>query len=636
MGLLDSNPLNVREVTKIPSILERLVDNEELKLYQYKVADNGNKVLGATLRDVAAFFTNTSVFISTNGIDGELTEVVLNTTNFPGLMGNSTIKEVMLIPYTRKTSSGGSTTYSGNSWRLCVFTSNGQIYHNFPSRAVGYDGASQTGDITKFDESVVWDLPNRKTPVKTNTGDDATLIGSGVYKYIPCYTDDAYAFHPSISTDNGYSNGGFGAVREYTDFFSKQTVKCPRFFFPMRGDQYINPFRWMGGIVVNDQMAFVGTYQTAVSGNQGRRCVFATSDGGREWFVRYEFGAKSSTKRKVGNDDWTIEASDLFSGEIISWGIKSVSSGVFNVIKRWSYIPSTDNKNPEHKFVYEEPIAVASITSDASSIVVETTSAHGLYNGDTVLFTKQDSTANEWDWIVSAGYTQDSAGDGNIWKAQVVDSTHFKLRMEIHNPDNQLACGHIHTLNLCKDGVVIGCGEEYPNGWILYISIRYSDEFSNMFAGNNYPVYRLTNTNKSIQRILGMEVFHDGSWICGMDTSELDAASTTLPNGDVMKRNSTGIFKGSINEIDDFAECDCVFETRDPAYFFKKVLNNLVFIGQRGTFAISKDKGLSWKEYKLPTNLVGACQLIGIDSSNNAYIKYISMHDTLVIGLGDM
>jgi hypothetical protein len=133
-----------------------------------------------------------------------------------------------------------------------------------------------------------------------------------------------------------------------------------------------------------------------------------------------------------------------------------------------------------------------------------------------------------------------------------------------------------------------------------------------------------------------MEVFHDGSWICGMDTSELDAASTTLPNGDVMKRNSTGIFKGSINEIDNFAECDCVFETREPAFFFKKVLNNLVFVGQRGTFAISKDKGLSWKEYILPRNLSGACQLIGIDSSNNAYIKYISMHDTLVIGFGNM
>ena len=124
--------------------------------------------------------------------------------------------------------------------------------------------------------------------------------------------------------------------------------------------------------------------------------------------------------------------------------------------------------------------------------------------------------------------------------------------------------------------------------------------------------------------------------LCGMDTSELDAASTTLPNGDIMKRNSTGIFKGSINEIDDFAECECVFETRDPAYFFKKVLNNLIFVGQRGTFAISKDKGLSWKEYKLPANLVGVCQLIGIDSNNNAYIKYIGVDDTLVIGLGNM
>lgn len=633
MGILDSNPLNVRVVEdSIPSLLNKITDTSDLRLYQYKRSENDRKVLGAVLRDISVFFKSNAVFISTNGVDGETTEVELNSTNFPNLIENSTIKEVMLLPFTRRTSSTGTLTYRGKEWRLCVFTSNGQIYHNFPARANGYDGAEQEGDEYRFDESVIWDLPNRITPVKTNTGDDATLIATGKYRYIPCYQESFYEFHPALNQNNGYGNTeGFGAVREFTDYFSNETQRCARFFFPERENEEMNPFVWLSGNVVNDQLAMIGTYQSA-SGS-GRRCVFASSDGGREWFVRYEFGAKGSTKRMVNDALSTAGPSNAFSTDVTAWGTNSVGSGVYNVIKRFQYIPSTDNKNPDHKFIYEEPIAVAGIESTSSAITVETASAHGLTNGDVVLFTKQDSTFNSWDWIISIGYTQDEAGDGNIWKAQVVDSTHFILRMEIHNPNNELYCGHIHTLNFCKDGVIIGSGEEYPSGWVLYMLIRHSDSFSNMFAGNLYPVYRLTNTEKSVQRILGMELYHDGSWICGMDTSNLDAASITLPNGAIMKRNSTGIYTGSINDIDDFANCTCVFETRDPAYFFKNIFGNLIFVGQRGSFAISKDKGETWKEYKLPNNLWSVCQLIGISTDNIAYIKYMGISDTLAIPL---
>ena len=143
----------------------------------------------------------------------------------------------------------------------------------------------------------------------------------------------------------------------------------------------------------------------------------------------------------------------------------------FNVVKRSQYVPNELDKEIEKTkmFKYAPPVSVQSITANANDIVVVTSSDHELHDGDSILFEKQDVVVNEWDWIVNTGHTGLSAGDGVLFKAKVIDTTSFRLMECVYNPHNNLRIRHIHSINRCKDGYTIGCGETYPHGGGYYI-----------------------------------------------------------------------------------------------------------------------------------------------------------------------
>ena len=187
-------------------------------------------------------------------------------------------------------------------------------------------------------------------------------------------------------------------------------------------------------------------------------------------------------------------------------------SGLFNVIKRSQYIPNSANKEVEKtkKFKYFPSVAVQSITANANDIIVVTSSAHGLNGGDVILFEKQNGTSNEWDWIINTGHTPLLAGDGVIFKAQVIDTTSFRLMECVYNPNNNLNVRHIHSINRCKDGYTIGTGETYPQGgWILYLSVRESDSYARLYPWDDLQFIRLNSTSLSIQRPLGVIIKQD-------------------------------------------------------------------------------------------------------------------------------
>lgn len=319
------------------------------------------------------------LFISLNGMDGDVSEVIFNSTNFPNLISGSVIERVIILPFTRNNTSGAT---SALNWRINVISNKGQIYHNFPARATTSDGTAQANDYLLFDESVIWDLSERWHPTKTTEGDDATLIATGKYKYFPALPDDSYVLHPPISTDNGYSNGGFPATITKTKT-GGGSVTFGRFWQPVRNTQQDVSFTFMGGYEPGEKLALIGTYVGNTTTGT-RICTFATEDGGRQWYCIYEFGTNGQI---IDTTDAQLKAPTTNYGSVLAFTADAVSSGVYQIKKRSQYAPSADDKEVEKTkmFKFGTAVAVSSITGGAE-ITVVTGAAHGLVNGDIIVF----------------------------------------------------------------------------------------------------------------------------------------------------------------------------------------------------------------------------------------------------------
>lgn len=597
-----SNDLTVKTVTPFSSTdLVKLFENERSFVYK----NTNSRKLVAVLRNYVVWADNSSIALSLSGFDGTKEIIQLNTTNFPGLITGSNIERVILLPWTRNATNA----FAGYEWRMNVITDRGQVYHNFPSRSTTSDGTAQSNDYKLFDESCVWELPERWTPVKTNTGADATLIASGKYRYFPTLPDEAYEMHPPVNTDNGYGNGGFPSVIEKTKQ-NGTTVKFSRFYFTdrSRGLQS-NPLGFMGGFEPHPKLSLIGTYKSnSTSTGSTRMCVFITNDGGRNWFARYEFGAKGELL--YSDETKALSADSVFlPRNMVAIGMSaSATSGLFNLVKRSQYTPNAANKEPEKtkKFKYGTPIAVQSITANAQDIVVTTSIPHGLSDGDIILFEKQSgASSNDWDWIVNAGHTALSAGDGVVFKAQVIDATSLRLMECVYNPHNNLTVRHIHSINRCKDGYTIGTGEMYPEGWILFLSVRESDAYMRLYPWDDLQFTRLNSTITSIQRPLGVIIKHDAdnTVYIGVDNEKTELGDVTMPTGrtDTFKRSSNGVWKGKLTDVDSQSAFECVFQSDEVCYFFKEVRGTMIYIGQQGHVGISSDGGNTWSECHLNT-----------------------------------
>ena len=597
-----TDTINIEEKGRYSnSDLINLFENE--KIFVYK--NINSRKLVATLRNIAIWSDASSIALSLNGFDGSQEVVQFNSTNFPGLISNSEIERVILLPWSRNATNS----FGGYDWRINVITNKGQVYHNFPSRSTTSDGTAQANDYKLFDESCVWELPERWTPVKTKIGADADLISTGKYRYFPALPDEAYEMHPAINYDNGYGNAGFPAVLEKTKQ-DGSTVKFGRFYFTDRSRGYQgNPLGFMGGFEPHPKLSIIGTYKSnSESTGSTRICVFMTNDGGRNWFARYEFGATGSL---IFSDDSYAAGADnaYMKRNLIAIGMQNhAGTGLFNVVKRSQYIPSASNKEVEKtkKFKYFPPIEIQSITANPTDIIVVTSIAHEINDGDFILFEKQSGApSNEWDWIVNTGHTALSAGDGVLFKVKVIDTTTFRLTESVYNPHNNLSVRHIHSINRCKDGYTIGTGERYPQGWILYLSVIQSDAFMRLYPWDDLQIVRLNSTSTSIQRPLGVVIKQDGdnTVYIGVDNETTELGNVAMPAGrtDTFKRSSNGVWKGKLIDVDSQAAFECVFQSDEVCYFFKEVRGTMIYIGQQGHVGISNDGGKTWSECHLNT-----------------------------------
>lgn len=504
--------------------------------------------------------------------------VTFNSKNFPDLINGSRLAYCRILPYYRSITPRQSV----KSWRLMVVTDKGQIYHNYPSRAVDCDGNSFATDIIKFEESAVWDLPGRRYPSPISEC-------SNYERYYPGLPDEAYKYYPSVNKKSHYGNCGFKAT------YDSELGTLSRFYIPRREPQG-NPFYYMSGFEADRKMAVLATYRGNVTVGV-RTCVFMSSDGGRQWFCKYEFGDLGEYAFKQGHTEWGKNF-----GNAITYK-DGLCTNVY-LSKRNCHIPNAENKEPAENFDWECPVDFNAETKDGV-LILRSDSPHKYQTGNIVAVT---GASSELSWMCNAEVNENSAGNGLLFKVDVIDANTVRLYEYVASPDNPISCRHIHHVSRVRDGWIVGTGEIYPNSWLLYIQMKEADTFSVKSADAKFDVYRLNSSEKSVQRTLGVlwQDDEDNTFMYASDQDVLENKKMLLPIKErsiSFSRNATGIYAGKLENIDDYDKFLPIYETREPAYVFKKIRNVIVFLGQGGEIALSFDEGKSWSSAHIDTSL---------------------------------
>lgn len=503
-------------------------------------------------------------------------KIKFNYKNFPNLIPGSKIMNCLILPYMREVEKG----IWYKRWRLIIFTDKCQIYHNFPSRGEENDSYELFGDIKRFEESVVWDIPKRKYPSKNKNCHE-------VESYFPFLPEDCYLYYPRINEKSKYGNFGFD---KFTRIRLKngELKKVSRFYFPNRVLK-ANPFAYMGGIDLDYKMSLIGTYQS--NKNIGvRTCIFATSDGGRSWFNKFEFSDEGTYTFKQGRDDWGCNFGNPINGENYEDYYNEV------IIKRRDLIHDENGDTQ----TFTEMAKIEKIFAE-KIVKIRTKTKHGLMTGNIVVMTNKNKNNCEGIELLF-----DTGDNTKLYKVKVIDDRNFLLYENVSNPFVSIACRHIHHINRIRDGWLVGTGEVYPNGWLIYLQMREADTYTNITAADEISWIKLNNSSTSIQRTMGADLI-DGEnpkIIFASDHDLLPRPRYKLKNLQNIDRNSTGIYLGYLEDINNFNQFYPIYEAKEPAYYFKKMENRYVFSGQRGEIAISDDSYKVWESCHIDNPLI--------------------------------
>lgn len=504
-------------------------------------------------------------------------KIPFNKKHFPDLIDNSKILNCMVIPFLRETEKDR----LYKRWRAVVITDKCQIYHNFPKRDNAYEGFEEFGDIEKFEESVIWDIPGRKYPSDRSDC-------SGYEIYIPGLPKECYEYHPKVNQKSKCGNNGFD-----DHYIINDDEVIGRFYFPNRIAS-ANPFFVMGGYEPDYKMTVVGTYRSNKEIGC-RTCLFATSDGGRQWFAKYEFADEGVYDFKQGNDRWGYN----FGNSINTKGILP------DYTERCVVQSKFLNHDGSALFNYGPEVMVKKIRSN-ERVIIETELPHGFLTGNIVVLKKQSEELSEWDWIFNDSYSKKSSGNGKQFKIEIIDNKRFYLNECVSNPYTNIACRHIHHINRLRDGWLMGTGEIYPNGWLMYIHMKESDNYSRKDASSSFDITLLNSCSGSVQRTIGADLLDgtDCELIIASDHDLLERPDIEVSNEISISRNSTGIYIGKLKDIDSFSKFNIVYEAKEPAYFFKKLDNRYLFGGQRGEVAYCDSPHGIWKSFRIPSPLI--------------------------------
>lgn len=490
--------------------------------------------------------------------------ILVNNKQFPGLIPESKVLSCLIVPYIREETSNRFI----NSWRLVVITDKCQVYHNFPCRNPEFDGESQLNDIKVFAESEIWDLPGNKYPSNKIDHDDSEY-------YNPFLPEECYEYYPRI-TGNSLL-GGRGYSKTKTIIANEREISLSRFYFPQRRME-TNPFRFMGGYEPDYKMTLIGSYCSNM--NVGARIiVFATSNGGRDIFAKYEF-EDSCSRENYGNplNGKCLSEIDCKNNEL--------------------YLQITSS-SPDKKFDDRSIVRVSKVFP-TNPIRIELEKECSIKSGNVVsLLCDQKSKEVELLFHI------DSDCVAPRCKVKKIGDRQFELFELASKSRCGISCRHVHGINRVKDGWLICTGEKYPEGWLFYAQLHAADTWERADAANELLFMQLNSSAQSIQRLIGCILYDDkeNTLIVASDSSSV-LRNNFYQN---LSHSSTGIYKGRITDVDDFRKFELICEMIEPCYLFKEINGVLVATGQRGEFAISFDKGKSWEKNRIDKQLQNYC-----------------------------
>ena len=546
------------------------------KYFIYKHIGGKNKIVAAYGNIVCTKANKTTLFLYPNYRNTFFRyKIKLSSKHFESLLPNSTIDVCFILPYCRKCSSGNII----DSWRLVIVTNKCQVFHNFPSHSENMDleGEIEPLDIIRFDESAVWDLPNKKYPSNSQAHDKSEF-------YFPGFDEETYHYHPAINgiTKNKYGNKGFPKFIDLPDgsFVS-------RFYFPERKTES-NPFFYLNGLEIDTKITLLGTYRSNTN-SSSRIVVLATVDGGRNWYAKYEFSDTGEYDFRQGNkDNWGLNHGKSINGELL----EKIDNNSLTIRKRQLSLDNTKNYQ-----VYSNPIKVERIIN-SNPITIVTKEQHNLKNGNIVVIQGEaDSSLN---YLLNNNASSSSSGNGLFFKVVVQDENSFFLFENVSNVDNTLPCRHIHFIDRQRDGWTIGTGEIYPNGWLLFMGSREGDTYSDIDIMQPFLTKQLTFSQSSIQRSMGLYLFErneENYLVYASDHDLLNRETTFGPN--TIERNSTGVYVGKLSSLDDYKNTFPIFETNEPCLFFKLIGDDYIFGGQRGLLAFGHRFGKEWEVLRI-------------------------------------
>ncbi len=576
---IKKNPKHLFGYTKI-------IDNDDFSIYERPFGRD--KVVAAYGDTIVKQHGDLDIFYIPDARLNILKyHIKLNQNSFPGLIKNSIISQCILIPYLRIVKKD---TYIRDV-RLCVITDKGQIFHNKPSRNFDCDGYSLKNDVVRFEESVVWDIPGRKHPTNHENVEEYECYYPGLPS--SCYTISPISNKNKRFVDK-YGNGGFPSYKELVIDGNKKI--CSR-FYKFSTSSRSNPFFFIGSGERNDKMTLIGTYRANVDSGT-RTCLFASSDGGREWFCKYEFSDFGEYSFKQGYSDlWGTN----FGNKILLNFNYDFSNSDFYVYKRSIVLPNSEDGKIQTQFNWDQMGKIKRIISEDGTIF-ETEKPHNLESGNIVALKSISNLPKTVSWLNCSVINSNGTGDGVQFKVKKIDEYKFEIYELLSSQFPTLPCRHIHHINPLKDGWIVGTGEIYPNGWLIYVQQKMADTYSIVSASESLKMIRINTKEESIQRTMGMILFDtcDKKIIFASDHDNLlrnEIDSNAFKN---ISRGSTGIYVGKLEDVDDRNKFDCVYDAYEPAYFFQKIQNILVFAGQRGELAICNDPNYKkWYKFRL-------------------------------------
>lgn len=600
---------DMKELKKIPSNYGVLLDDAAFRIYSpiRKNSDTSPDIfpkivaLGGNIAIYA--FNSYTLEISTSGIDGlkyinngtNPNRITLSNTTLKGTT-NANFQSIHVLPYKR-----GNVLAEGatNDYRVVIITKGGEIYHNKPQRSIDGSDLPLAGDHLVFDQSVVWDMPHRRLPHISNTA-------------FPYYKNPAVpepAYFPVLNTDgafvDSFGNGGFGISK------TEGSVQRVRFLIRFNGID-MNPFRTMGGVIVEPQNMWIATYNPSWSSTTQvtRECVFHTVNG-REWYNVYEF-----------------IPSNLLGTRLNTSGLPAYNANTLAIVNRDMDFPK-EGYTPTTLFKPAAKVNISSITI-GSNAVITTTEPHGLElpQGIIAIQTASGATVqSEYSWMLNDAVTPNDYGNNVFFAYKRLTNTTFEIHEYINANTNNLQSRHIHCLNRAKDGVTIGTGEEY---YTRQVSERSTTTLEGWYPQTHYihlsaPAYVATKLNSSengVLRPLGFILMDDKDQHM-LSASDSDIAGKTVPTANgTLYRGATGLFKGKLIDINDRSKFETILESPDVSFFFQKVRDIYIYADVKGFIAVSTDL-VNWSTTYLNSTVF---KLGGVDDLNRVCVDGIIIY----------